>query len=192
MKLFLVVIIFFSVQLHAAIEVVDGVSRTQNEATSKKNLSSERILGIGGSVGGALGVGGLKMDIGIFENESIGLGFGGGAPFLAFSLEYKRVLSGKTFMPYLVGGFTHWESTGKNQDLKTTSPRYLRDSFLSQNDIDEGKVSENLFYPGFGIQFYQPSGALAGSSVLVEVLLLSDLIDFTFVPTGGFSYLYYF
>jgi hypothetical protein len=192
MKHFIIIILLLLVYKGEASQYLDNTLSTNvDEGTFR--LRQERTVGVGASMGGGLGLGGVKLELGFTEKDSLSLGFGGGSPFWSFSLEYKNTLFGKSFLPYYLMGASFWNSQSEKTDgVRSTSPDYLLTKLMSSKDRARGKVSEALIYPGLGVQYYQKNGELKGSSLSLEVVLLSDLEDFKFVPTGAVSYLYYF
>jgi hypothetical protein len=160
---------------------------------SGSELRRIRRVGIGLSAAGPLGAGGINMELNFSHDAGIMLGFGGAAPGIqTFEVKYKSILAGEWMLPYFTVGYAHWGNYGTNGPITETYPSYLGDKLLTASQKASGQVQENLVYPGFGLQFFQLSGPLAGHSLYIEGNLLLDIGQFVAVPTASIGYLYYF
>lgn len=156
-------------------------------------LRTLRRVGVGLSGAGPLGLGGINLELNFARDAGFVGGFGGGPGFQAFTLQYKRILSGESFLPYFAAGYSRWYSVGMPTPIAGGSaPFYLMDRFLSDSDKASGIYALNLVYPALGLQYLQSSGPWAGSSVFFEVLALVNLGNLAVAPTGTLGFLYYF
>jgi hypothetical protein len=163
--------------------------------TAENGFSLRRIrrVAVGVSAAGALGVAGAELEL-CFNPESgfVG-GFGGGKGFQAFSLQYKRVLGGENFLPYVTAGVSRWYNVGKPSSVSEgTSPSILADRLLNESQKSSGSFEVSMVHPGFGVQVMQPSGPWAGTSVFFEAVMLLNIESFVAAPTGSLGLLYYF
>lgn len=187
-----------SVSVQAAILLEEGgksVHRPISEKTASNGIEMRRIrrVGIGGAMVGPLGLGGANIELNFSPEASFVGGFGGGPGFQAFTMQYKRVLGGRSLLPYFMAGYSRWYGTGQSAvGRSTTTPTLLGEKLLNDSERSQKNFAVNLIYPGLGLQFLQLSGPWAGSSIFFEAVMLLDIEDFIAAPTGTIGYLYYF
>lgn len=192
MKVFILFLFtLFSLNLYAArIEVSDDVQKIE-ASVDGLDLRAKNRIGFGMSFLGATGTAGVNMEINFHPRWGINAGIGTNSDFQSFFLEYKRILAGESFVPYGVLGFARWQGDS-NSSIQSTSPGYLAEDFMSTKDRREGKVDENLLYPGVGIQYLQLDGEWKGFSIYTQLSLMFDVLDLKVAPTIGFGSTYYF
>ena len=170
----------------------ENTHEARKVATSGNDMRRARRMGIIAAGAGALGIGGIELELNFSPHSGIVLGFGGGSDFQAFAFEYKQVLAGEWLLPYMGMGFAKWQNFGKNGPISETTPGVLADRFLTPDNKRSGRVNESLLYPKFGLQYMQLEGDWAGFSVFAELVVLIDLNNFIAGPTGGVGVGYYF
>lgn len=177
-------------QTKAASMQVNAISSKQAETgVALKDL---RKVGVGFHVSGPYGALGAQMDLNFSQEFTASVGFGLGDGFNTFNFQVKRVIRGENLLPYGSLGFAKWSTnqSGENKYSKT-SPGFLADKFLS-GDEKNGMFSEDIFYPGVGIQYLISRGQWAGTSLFAELNLLVDLDKFNSAAVGSLGYMYYF
>ncbi len=180
-------VVLFVSQAGLAAVLVEGTS------SSGMEMRKTRRVGIGLVAAGAAGMAGTSLELNFSEKSGIVLGFGGGSPsYQTFGVQYKGVFVGEWLLPYYTFGYTHWENYGRKGPITETNPNFLADKFLTMKEKQEGKINENLIFPGIGIQYVKLGGFMAGSSLYLELQILMDIGDFVAAATGTFGYLYYF
>jgi len=171
---------------------VDKVRIPFKEADTGIEMRKIRRVGIGAQAAGALGMGGMILDLNMSPKWSFTTGFGGGEGFQSYMFQAKYVLSGDWLMPYLGFGFTHWASMGKTGRITRTNPSILNEKLLNDDEKAAGEYRKNMFFPSIGLQFMQLKGAWAGSAVFAEITVLFDVGNFVAAPTGTVGLAYYF
>lgn len=154
-------------------------------------LRDERKIGVGGQILGASGSAGVLLEMNFHPSWGLNVGYGSAPDFQSFLVEYKQVLFGNQVTTYGLLGFTRWFGEA-NGSIESTNPGFVAEDFMSAKDRREGKIDENLLYPGIGVQYVQFSGNWAGFSLFGHLIVLSDIQDFVFVPTLGIGSIYYF
>jgi hypothetical protein len=173
----------------------DGAEKVKipfKEAESGTELRKIRRMGVGAQAAGALGMGGMILDLNMTPQWSFTSGFGGGEGFQAYMFEARYVISGDWLMPYLNFGFTHWGSLSKSGQINKTKPSILADKLLNDDEKAAGEYQKNMFLAGIGLQFMQLKGEWAGTSAFAEITVLFDIGNFVAAPTGTVGMLYYF
>lgn len=166
---------------------------TPKTAETGNALRKKRRVGVGAQGAGALGLGGVFVELNMTEKDGFLAGFGGGSPgFQAWTIQYKKVLAGEWLLPYMAGGLARWNNFEPNPGITDTTPGILGERFMNQSDKDRGIINEWIIYPAIGLQFVQLEGDWAGFSVFLEVDMLVDLQDFAAGPTGALGMSYYF
>lgn len=193
-KCLIAIILLSTLAAYAKIQFDEEPRPTSTfRAASARELRKVRRVGMGFSAAGALGIGGINLELNFNYDSGFMIGFGGATPGVqTFSFEYKGVLAGESLLPYFTVGFAHWRTFSSTGPFSQSSPAFLAEKLLTQKEKDSGQIQKTLFYPGFGLQFVQLGGALAGHSVYIEGQLLIDFTQFILVPTGTLGYLYYF
>lgn len=195
MKYLIFSILLFSFSANALIDLTTGRSKSKYkpkvaaDAYSFRNL---RRVGVGAQAMGPLGMGGINLEMNFHPQWSIITGFGGGPDYQAFTLQYKMVLSGRSFVPYGTFGFSRWYSIKDRGNIDDTVPAVLGENLMSKSDKEKGRINEFLVFPSFGIQYLNLGGDWAGFSINAEVNLLFDMLDFEIAPTIGLGSTYYF
>lgn len=194
---FVFIVLFLSSLAHSQILMdEDGSSMNQTrtkQADSGFDFRKKRKFGVGLSTAGALGLVGANLEIVFTPESSFMGGFGLGDSYQTFALQYKKAIGGRWFVPYVGGGFARWYTAGdKNGSVQDTSPGFLADRFLNDEERRSGEFAENLIYPMAGVQYYQLKGDWAGSSLYAQIMMLFDMDDFVSAATGEFGVFYYF
>lgn len=199
MKIQITFCLTFLVSLHLFAQAVlveeNGRKISSSSYVSSRNgndFKNNRKIGAGISLAGVQGLVGANIEINFSSETALITSFGLAEDFNSFGFSIKRSLNGKYFSPYLSGGFTRWYSGKDNGSIKSTTPGFLGNKFLSSKELSTGNFAETLLYPALGIQYLQLDGEWAGSSLFAEVVLLFDIDDFQTAPTGSVGYLYYF
>lgn len=162
-------------------------------AVTGNDMRARRRVGIGTQAVGALGLGGIIVELNFNDRSGIVGGFGGGSPaFQAWTVQYKRVLAGEWLLPYMSAGFARWNNFEPRPGIAESTPGILEERLMSQSDKQKGVINEYLLYPAFGIQYFQLSGEWAGFSMFAEFDILFDVVDFVAAPTGALGISYYF
>ena len=168
-------------------------TRAGKQAEDGYDFRNKRRFGVGVSTAGTLSLVGASLEIVFTPESSFMGGFGLGDSYQTFSLQYKHAIGGRWFVPYVGGGFARWYTAGdKNGTINETTPGFLADRFLSDEEKRTGEFAENLIYPMAGIQYYQLRGGWAGASLYAQLVMLIDIDDFVSAPTGEFGVFYYF
>ncbi|MFK8136860.1 MAG: hypothetical protein AB8E15_00740 [Bdellovibrionales bacterium] len=172
--------------------------RTQKVETQVKRSSTGlgmralRRVGIGVLAQGELGFGGLQLEINPKPEWSIQVGYGGGPEYRAFSFQYKRILSGESFLPYFGLGISRWFNDGSGAPISRTNPGVLVEKLMSDSDKANGTIDELLLTGKLGIQYMTLKGPWIGYAFHADVQLLFDAEDFIMAPTASFGLNYYF
>lgn len=186
----------FASQFDGAVEVDETWgSRIHADLKSDQSdfhLKKTKKLGLQTTFAGATGLFGLNLDINFAEDFAISLGYGFSRGFDAINVHFKRALGGTGFIPYFVAGYSRWFSKGEPGEIQNTAPSILSGKFLSRRERETGIFSENIIYPGLGIQYINADGEWQGLGFFAEVLLLLDIDDFQAGPTAGIGSIYYF
>jgi hypothetical protein len=172
-----------------------SASRAKAAKAAPDGLALRRIrrAAIGASAAGALGLAGANLELCFLPETSFMGGFGGGPGYQSYALGIKRVMGGESILPYAGAGFARWATSGQpSGPISATTPGFLADSFMSDEQKRQGLVSENMFYGDLGLQWLASSGSWAGSSIFIEAVALAEISRLRVAPTGAFGYLYYF
>ena len=167
-------------------------SQSMKEAESGYDLRKVRRLAIGIEGAGAFGLGGAILEINFNPDWSMLVGFGGAEGLQALNFVGKYILAGDSFLPYVSMGYSRWSSTDRASPISKTTPSFLGDKLLTEDQKNQGEFQENLFVPSIGLQYLQSSGDWAGFSIFTEFNLLVDVAHFVAAPTAGVGCLYYF
>ena len=162
------------------------------EAEDGLEMRKIRRVGIGLQAAGNLGFGGALMELNFSPRWGFGVGIGGGYNYQAVMAQAKYVLAGEWLMPYMTFGFTRWFSINKTGYIEKTTPGFIADRLLNDDEKRSGEFSKNMIFPGIGLQLMQLKGEWAGASVYAEILALLDLGNFVSAPTATVGFLYYF
>jgi len=165
---------------------------TSKIAHNSSEFRALRKVGIGLSAAGAQGVVGSTIELNFTSEVSLATHFGLGDSYQSFGLSLKRIIAGRSFAPYISGGFARWYTVREGGPINNSTPGFLADRFLTEKQKAEGKFSRTMIYPALGIQYLQLDGSWAGMSFFAEVLMLLDIDDFHSAATGGMGMMYYF
>jgi hypothetical protein len=158
---------------------------------SVQAMRSDRRVGVGIETFGRLGVLGLDVELNYGPMDSATVGIGGGPGYNSFSLGAKHVFGGSRLSPYAGLSFTRWSGNSKTR-FDGTTPAYLEDKFLTEDEENSGQFAKNFFVPNIGLQFNQLEGRSAGAVLFAEVLFLVDSSTMDYIPTGALGALYFF
>ncbi len=198
-KAFLIIIfliISFSLKSHSAILIEEN-----GRSSIRTNLSSysgsisfrkDRRVGVGLVSSGLVGLAGLSLELNFTPSDSLLTLFGGGQSYQTFSFQWKKVLSGNTFVPYFSLGYSRWYSVGTQNEFEEAYPNFLNNKLLNQRQKEHGEFVQDLIVPSLGLQYLQLSGPWVGSSLFIELTILLDIVDFISIPTGTAGIQYYF
>lgn len=165
----------------------------EQSASSGFALRHQRKVGIGFAGSGVWGTLGTHLELNFSSEYSLQGGVGLGEGYQTFALQVRRYLSGQSFLPYIALGMGRWYTTGSGRgEIKTSTPEFLAERFLNDDERRRGQFSELLLVPSAGIQYLQLSGSWMGSSIFAEINLLVDLDDLILGPIGSLGYTYYF
>jgi hypothetical protein len=190
-------VLLISMPSFSAVILEEGKTKSKKSkilpktASDGVSLRAIRRVGVGASAQGPLGMFGINMEFNFKPTWSMLTGFGGGTGYQAFTLQAKRALYGEWMVPYISLGYARWYSV-KEGPLPKTNPPFLSERFITPEQRASGIFDEHLFYPAFGLQYFQLNGDWAGFSMFAEALLLVDLEDFIPAPTGTLGMIYYF
>lgn len=167
-------------------------SEAIKEGSTGRELKTLRRVAVGVQALGALGLGGVQMELNFNPKWAGTIGFGGGSGFRALEVQAKHVLAGEWLLPYATFGYTRWESTRNLGRIDKTTPSILGERILTDGERASGEFSKDLFYTSFGLQLMQLKGKWAGYSIYAEGIILVDFSTFVASPTGTLGMLYYF
>lgn len=174
-----------------AFAFMTSVTFAQEEISYENNykLREDRKVGVGLSVGGALGAVGGLVELNVEEDDSTLAGFGTGSGYQTIALGWKRSFEGEYFTPYTTLGYAHWWNTGSSGDAGKSA---LLKNFLKESEKESNKFGLNLVTGSFGMQFHQLTGEMAGSSFFIEFGGLFAVDRSEVMPTGSVGAFYYF
>lgn len=161
------------------------------EYESLSDLRSHRRVGIGVEGLGRLGMMGLDVEMNFGDMDSATAGIGGGPGYNGLSLGWKHFFGGMSVSPYAGFALSRW-SSGGGSSIEGTTPRYLQDKFLTDEEKNTGKFGKNFFVPSIGLQYFELQGPSAGAALFAEILMLVDASTMDQAPTAALGALYYF
>ncbi|MCB0347194.1 MAG: hypothetical protein KDD37_00075, partial [Bdellovibrionales bacterium] len=132
--------------------LLTNISYANTNTTSLANYSElreERKIGAGMQMLGASGNAGILLEMNFSPVWGINLGYGVAPDFQSFLVEYKQVLYGQRLTTYGLLGFTRWFGQSESS-INSTNPGFVANKLMSSEDRRDGRVSENLIYPGIG------------------------------------------
>jgi len=200
-KIILAVIVanvLFLAQAHAQILIDEGwgsatkLKNTTPSFSEGYGLRAKKRVGLGASFAGAVGLGGVNLNLNFTPEYTFILGVGLSHDFQTLNVGLKKYLGGRTVQPYAVAGYTNWHAEGESRNLEKTSPALLSNRFLSRHERETGRFSENIVYPGLGLEYTTVEGPYQGLSFYAEAMWLVDLDDIAMGATGGIGSIYYF
>lgn len=161
--------------------------------SSAQEMKSKRRVGVGLLTAGQVGLFGAILDLNFTPKNSFTAGFGGGPMFNSISFQWKHSFDGRSINPYAAFGLAYWTShSGNKEPINKTTPSFLGDKYLNENEKKEGKFAKGFLIPSAGIQYNQLFGPYVGASLFAEVLLFLDPADLSPTPTGALGTIYYF
>ena len=179
----------------AAARVGSSVTTAEGEYddfASAVELRSKRRVGAGMVAAGKVGLIGAQVELNYSPLNAAVVSFGGGPRYNSLAFDYKRHFSGRTLSPYVSFGYARWSSTSKDREIRTTTPGFLGNRFLSEEEKASGVFAVDFFTPTLGVQYTQLFGKAVGSSVYAEIVMFLSTKNFEQTPTGALGYLYYF
>ncbi len=156
------------------------------------SLSKQRRAAIGVMAGGISGIFGLKFELGFTPRTAFDAGFGVSTDYQSLFLGLRHHLTSGGFTPYVSGGYARWFAAGNERSVGKTTPAFVGERFLNDEERQKGRFSENILFAGLGVQITQLSGEWAGAAFYLEGLVLADLDDLVSEATMGLGGLYYF
>lgn len=170
-----------------------GAAQTHGSVLgASDSLKTTKKMGIGTTLAGATGLFGLNLEINFTSDLAFSMGAGVSRGFQSFNMNIKKTLGGDSWLPYFVGGYSRWFSSEQEGGVEQTAPSVLAKKFLSAREKQSGRFSENILYPGLGLQYLNRSGEWLGLAFFIEVLFLVDIDDLATGATGGIGSVYYF
>jgi hypothetical protein len=166
-------------------------TRLSKVADNGMDLRALRRVGLSTVIAGAYGSLGFQMDLNFTPETGVLIGYGLGDQFTSFSFQVKRMLGGRSVMPYAAIGYASWYSGGSGR-FTGESPGFFGDKFLDNEEKMSGRFSESLIFPSVGLQYTQLSGPYAGVSVFLEAQFLFDIDNFVSAPNGALGVGYFF
>ncbi len=173
-------------------ETVEAPMQTADDFSNMYSFKSEKKVGISTTVGGAMGLVGLSLNLNFTPETTFSIGSGMSQDFSALNMNIKTDLTSGAFQAYFVGGISRWFSNSRNSNAKNASPSFFYSKFLSPEERKTGVFAKNLVYPGLGLQYTDLGGRFEGFGIFSEVIALMDLSSLTVVPTAGLGAVYYF
>ncbi len=159
---------------------------------STDELRSKRRVGVGATTAGAIGLFGAMIELNLTPSNSAVAEFGGGPGFGALSFQWKHVLGGRNFSPYLGIGYARWYNASNEGGIQKTVPAILGSRLLTEEQKRTGQFAVDLLTPHIGIQYNNLYGPYTGVGLFAEVDILTQIPDFVPAPTGALGILYYF
>ena len=164
-----------------------------SEYDSTYSMRADRRVGIGMEVAGKLGLIGANAELNFALDDSALIGFGGGPQYSSFQMGWRHVFNGRSVAPFVGAAFSHWyNSSGSGGYLSGSTPNFLADKFLTDEEKQTGKFAVNLLVPSAGLQYNMLSGPYVGTSLYVEAMALLNLSNLQNVLNGCFGAIYYF
>jgi hypothetical protein len=156
-------------------------------------LRNTRRVGVGASVLGATGLLGGLLELNLTPSDSFVGGFGGGQGYGAFNFQWKHILGGRQFSPYLGVGYAQWyNASGDEKKIGKTVPNELSSKFLTDEEKQSGKFQVSLLNPQVGLQYTVFSGPWTGVTFFGEINFLMRFSNPSPTPIAGFGSIYYF
>ena len=190
----ILVILLLPLDSWSARQRMANVDRLSSKmAEDGTEFRQKRRVAICSSIGGAAGIAGINLDLNLTDHTSLSILYGFGDPFQALGFSIKRFVSGESFLPYISAGYVVWShERPKGKYREHTTPGILGNRFLNSTEKESGQFTENIIYPGLGLQYVQLSGPWAGTTMFLELQALIDVDDFQTAATGALGVSYYF
>lgn len=185
------------VGLACSIQILATETDSYGFGRSSTNVGEEyspkqRRAAVGAMAGGISGIFGLKFELGFTPTTAFDAGFGTSTDYQSLFLGLRHHLMSSWISPYVSGGYARWYASGKERSVGKTTPAFVGERFLNDEERQKGRFSENILYAALGLQVTQLSGDWAGAAIYLEGLLLADLDDLVSEGTMGLGALYYF
>ena len=155
---------------------------------SNTEMKSFKKLGLGLMLGSATGVLGLNAEFNLDPNEALAIGLGAGPSYGTFSVGWKYNFDAQYLFLYTKVGYSKWFSSSGNS---ATDSDILKRIF-SDKELREGHFGADFLTGGFGLEYNQLEGDMAGVNFFGEITLLAEITQSTFIPTGGVGIIYYY
>ena len=156
--------------------------------SSNTEMKNFKKVGIGLTAGGATGVLGLNGEVNLDGNESLVIGLGTGQSYGTFTVGWKHNFEAQYLSPYSKLSYSKWfNSSGRS----ATDSDVLKRLFSDQ-ELQEGRFDANFLVGGFGLEYNQLEGDMAGVNFFGELIMMEEVSKSVFVPTGGVGLIYYY
>ncbi len=185
-------VLFFSFSGPCSAESVTESRANQSESESESLWRLHRRAAIGWSGGGVNGIFGANLEVSFTALTAIEAGFGTAMDYDTLHFGFKRVLTGESLLPYVAGGYGKWFANGRRRGLERTTPGFLGERFLTDQQREEGKFALDLAYATLGLQYAWLEGDWQGSSLYFSGTLVATILRPRVGPMLGLGYLYYF
>jgi hypothetical protein len=166
-------------------------TRAEPMASDVLKFNEQNKMAAGAVFSGATGLVGAHLQFFPGPDFAFGIGYGGGESLKAFNFYYREMITYDAFSFYWTLGYARWWNTGDGP-ITSSTPDYLAKRFLSPSEKASGTFVEHIIYPGIGAEFYNFTGDLAGTSIYLEALLMTDLDGLRINPGFGLGTIYHF
>jgi len=165
-----------------------GLEGAHYESTLK--MRTERKVGAGLSIGGALGVAGATLELNFEDADGVVAGFGTGPGYNSVLLGWKHAFDGDYLAPYTTVGYSRWyNSRGRGDDYSKSD---ILDRVLTASEKKDGRFGTDFVNASLGLQYNQLSGDFAGLSFYGELTAMYEVKRAMLLPNGSVGALYYF
>lgn len=182
MKFLLILFSFLSIQIAHA----DDFSTVYS---SNWKMHTERKVGAGVNIGGALGSLGIALDLNFEDENGAFAGFGQGPGYKTFAMAWKHSFEGEYLTPYTTLGYSRWYSSFGNGDVSDST---VLNQVLSKNEKSSGKFGADFITGSFGAQYNELGGDFQGLSFYGDVSLMFEFNKGKLIPLGSVGSIYYF
>ncbi|UYL10643.1 hypothetical protein B9G69_008650 [Bdellovibrio sp. SKB1291214] len=166
------------------------VERLGMTYSSTLNMRESRKVGVGMSVGGALGLVGIAGEFNFEDENGVVAGFGTGPGYNSIQFAWKHAFEGDYIAPYYTAGYSRWyNSMGNSGSWKESS---ILDRVLTDDEKKSGRFGTDFLNASLGLQYNQLSGDFAGVSCFAEVVAMYEVKRSQLIPSGTVGALYYF
>lgn len=160
-----------------------------NNYSDNLALREARKIGLGLGVGGSLGTYGFNIEVNFEDANGAMAGVGGGDGYSSFNILWKHSFLGDTIAPYTTLGYSRWYNASGGGNYKNSA---VLERVLTDDQKNSGQFATDFLSGSVGLQYIHLKGALAGTSLFAEIVLLGDLHRGLVVPTGTVGAGYYF
>lgn len=196
-KLIVLFFMFFAAQTFAqgaqeSVSVFSKKQKIDHDGTELYSLNIEmknyKKFGFGLNLGSSTGILGLNGEVNLDGNDALAIGLGMGSSYGAFSLAWKHNFEAMYLSPYSKVGYSKWfSSSGKSANDSDVLKR-----IYSENDLRTGRFGPDFLIGGFGLEYNQLDGDMAGVNFFGEVIMMAEVSTSTFIPNGGIGIIYYY